>query len=74
MFAAMDDIAREFSEAERQPATEIKKSAKKDEKGTQEKKSAAKFAKRVHTWILQNASTIRLEGPQLTNYVILSID
>jgi hypothetical protein len=52
VFAAMDDIAREAAEAERELAAKVKKSANKDEESAKNEEGAAKFAKRVHPGIL----------------------
>jgi hypothetical protein len=44
----MHDIAGKPAEAERELSAEIKKSAQKDEKGAEEQKGAAYFAKGIH--------------------------
>jgi len=48
VFAAMDDVAGEFSKAKRQLAAKIKKSAEKNQKTAQEKESPSQLAKRFH--------------------------
>jgi hypothetical protein len=48
VFAAMDDVAGKFSEAERKFATEIEKSADDDEEAAEKQECAAEFAMRVH--------------------------
>ena len=52
MFAAMDDIAREAAEAQRELAAKVKKSANKDEESAENEEGAGEFAKRVHPGIL----------------------
>lgn len=52
MFAAVDDVAREPAETERELSAEIEKSANENEKAAEEEKCAAEFAKRVHAGIL----------------------
>ena len=48
VFAAVDDVAGQFSQAEWKLASEIEKSSEKDEESTEEKKRAAGLAKGVH--------------------------
>ena len=48
VFAAMDDVAGEFAEAEREFAAEIEKSADEDEEAAEDQEGAAEFAIRVH--------------------------
>ena len=52
MFAAVDDVSGQFSQAEGQLVSEIEKSSEKDEESSEEKKRAAEFAERVHQVIL----------------------
>jgi hypothetical protein len=52
VFAAIDDVPGELSEAEREFATEIKKSADKNQKAAEEEKRTAEFAERVHRSVL----------------------
>jgi hypothetical protein len=52
VFAAMNDIAGEAAEAEREFSAEIEKSANEDEKAAEEEECAAEFAKRIHPGIL----------------------
>ena len=52
VFAAVDDIAGEFSQAEGEFPAKVKKSANKDEESAENEKGAAEFAKRVHPGIL----------------------
>jgi hypothetical protein len=48
MFAAMDDVAGKFPQAEREFAAEVQKSAEKGEQGSESEEDAAEFAERVH--------------------------
>jgi len=48
VFAAMNDVARKFSEAKGEFAAEIEKSADEDEEATEEEEGAAELAKGVH--------------------------
>jgi hypothetical protein len=48
VFAAVDDIAGKFSQAEGQFFAGVEKSANEGEEAAEEKKGAAEFAKRVH--------------------------
>jgi hypothetical protein len=52
VFAAMDDIARETAEAQREFSAEVKQSADKDEESAENEDGAAQFAKGVHPGIL----------------------
>jgi hypothetical protein len=56
VFAAMDDVAGEAAEAEREFSAEIKKSTQNDEKSTENENSAAEFANGVHSGILPQAA------------------
>jgi hypothetical protein len=56
VFAAVDDVAWKFSEAEGKFSGEVEKSADKDEKAAEEEENAAEFAKRVHPRILPEAA------------------
>jgi hypothetical protein len=48
VFAAMDDVAGEFSQAEREFAAEVEKSTGDDEEPTENEECAAEFADRIH--------------------------
>ena len=48
VLAAMDDVAGETTEAERQFGAEVKESAEDDEKTAQDEESAAEIAERFH--------------------------
>jgi len=48
VFATVDDVAGQLTEAERQFSAEVKKSADEDKQNAENKKSAAEFAERVH--------------------------
>jgi hypothetical protein len=52
VFAAVDDVAGKFSEAEGEFSAKVKKSANKDEESAENEEGAAEFAKRVHPGIL----------------------
>jgi hypothetical protein len=57
VFAAVDDVAWKFSEAEGEFCGEVEKSADKDEKAAkEEEENAAEFAKRLHPRILPEAA------------------
>jgi hypothetical protein len=49
MFAAVDDVAGEAAEAQREFSAEVKKSAHNHEESTENEKSAAEFAERIHS-------------------------
>lgn len=53
VFAAMHDVTGKPPQAERKLVAEIKDSAKKNDKGAEEEKRAAEFAKRIHGKILE---------------------
>ena len=62
MFAAVDKVAGEAAETEREFSAEVEKRANKDEKPAEEEKCAPEFAKRVHPEILpEPASGIAAE-------------
>jgi hypothetical protein len=48
MFAAVDDVAGEAAEAQRQLSAEVKKSTHNDEESTENEKGATEFAERIH--------------------------
>jgi hypothetical protein len=48
VFAAVDDIAGKFSQAEREFFAEVEKSANEDEEATEEEEGSSEFAERVH--------------------------
>src|SRR5262249_8016359 len=48
MFAAVDDVAKQFSQTEKEFVPEIKKDTNQHKKPSEENKKAAKLAKRVH--------------------------
>ena len=48
MFAAVDDVAGEFSETEREFVPKVEKRAEKNEESAEEEKRAAEFSERVH--------------------------
>ena len=52
MFAAMDDVAWQFSQTEGKFAAEVEESADEDQESAEEKKRASKLAKRFHRTIL----------------------
>lgn len=52
VFAAVDDVARQFSQAEWQLVPEIKKETHQDEEPSEEDQRTAEIAKRVHKAIL----------------------
>lgn len=55
VFAAVNDVAGQFSQAEWKLVTKVEKGAEKDEHSPKEKKRAAEFPKRVHSRILSEA-------------------
>lgn len=57
VFAAVNDVAGEFSQAEGELVSEIEKSSEKDEKNAEQKKRAAEFAERVHEVILPEGAS-----------------
>ena len=63
VFAAMDNVAGEFSQAEREFHTKIKKCAQENEEAAEEEKCAAEFAKRVHKASLE-AEEFQSQSPQ----------
>lgn len=52
VFAAVNDVAGQFSQAKGQLVPEIKKKTNQDEESSEEQKRATEFAKRVHKIIL----------------------
>jgi hypothetical protein len=52
VFAAVDDVAGEAAEAQREFSAEVKHSTDKDEEAAENEEGAAEFAKRVHPGIL----------------------
>ncbi len=56
MFAAVDNIAGEFSQAERELCAKVKKSANKDEESAENEEGASEFAKWVHPEILPEST------------------
>ena len=53
MFAVVDDVAGQFSQAEGELVPKVKKSAEKDQESAEEKERAAEFAKGIHGKILE---------------------
>jgi len=49
VFAAMDDVAREAAEAQREFSAEVKQSADKDKKGAENEEGAAELAEGIHS-------------------------
>jgi hypothetical protein len=56
VFAAVDDIAGEFSQAEGEFSAKVKNSANKDEESAENEEGAAEFAKWVHPGILPESA------------------
>ena len=68
VFAAVDDVAGKFSQAERELCAKVKKSANKDEESAENEEGAAEFAKRVHPGILpESAEKLSRRGLLLAN-------
>jgi len=61
VFAAMNDVAGKFSQAEGEFAAEVEKSAEEDEEAAEKEEGAAKFAERVHTRIVAELRVPELE-------------
>ena len=53
VFAVVDDVAGQFSQAEGELVPKVKKSAEKDQESAEEKERAAEFAKGIHGKILE---------------------
>ena len=51
----MDDVAGEFAETKRKPATEIKQRAEDREERSEDENGAAEFTKRVHDNIIEES-------------------
>jgi hypothetical protein len=49
VFAAMDDVAGEAAEAQREFSAKVKKSTYNDEESTENEKGAAEFAEGIHS-------------------------
>jgi hypothetical protein len=49
VFAAMDDVAGEAAEAQREFSAEVKKSAHNDEESTENEEGPAEFAEGIHS-------------------------
>jgi hypothetical protein len=64
VFASVDDVARKFSEAEREFASEVENSADDGQGAAKEEEGAAEFAERFHKDIigdeLRRVSTRRM--------------
>lgn len=73
VFASVDDVAREFSQAEGQLVPEIEKGSEKDEQSSEEKKRAAESAERVH-WLILPEGTSKSLQPAFYYYSIPTID
>jgi len=56
VFAAMNDVAGQFSEAKGKFAAEIEESTDENQEAAEKEKRAAEFAKRVHEVILPEAA------------------
>jgi hypothetical protein len=59
VFAAVDDVAGKFAEAEGKFATEIEKSAKDDKKAAEKEQSAAEFTEGVHRLSLEEPREVK---------------
>lgn len=57
VFSAVDDVAREFAEAEGEFGPEVKQSADDDEDDAEQEKSAAEIAERIHGSIVEEEPT-----------------
>jgi hypothetical protein len=64
VFAAMDDVAREAAEAQREFAAEVQKSAEEDEECAENEEGAAEFAERVHKKDCKGNEVKKYEGKQ----------
>jgi hypothetical protein len=58
VFATMDDVAGKSSEAEREFAPEVEKSANEHEETTEEEERTADFAERVHKQIVARRNEV----------------
>jgi len=63
VFAAMNDVAGKFSQAEGELVAEVQKSTDKGKKGSKEKKGAAEIAERLHEVILPEAANKSSDKP-----------
>lgn len=61
VFAAMNDVAGKFSEAEGEFAAEEQKSPDDNEEAAKEEESAAEFAERIHKTIIEEGWSGRRE-------------
>jgi hypothetical protein len=59
MFAATDDVAGEFAEAEGEFSAEVKKSADDYENHAEQEKSTAEVTERIHKSIIEEARAAR---------------
>jgi hypothetical protein len=57
VFTAMNDVAGESAKADRELSTKVEKSAYNCQEATEDKESAAEFAKRIHNRILPQAAS-----------------
>lgn len=76
MFAAVDDVAGKFSEAEGEFAAEKQKSTDDDEEAAEEEERAAEFAERIHESIIEGGSFERREqtdGTEMESRPILPV-
>lgn len=61
VLAAVNDVAGQFSETERQPVAKIKKGSNQNEKTSEEDKSPAEFAEGIHNAILPEPANESLQ-------------
>jgi len=53
VFAAVDNVARQAAEPEREPSAEVQKSAYDDKENSKNEEGATEFAKRIHKVIIE---------------------
>src|SRR5437763_15300688 len=75
VFAAVDDVAGQFSQAERELVAKIQKSADQNEERAKKEERAAEFTERIHEVILPEGANKSVVRPAsiTTTYLVLII-
>ena len=75
VFAAVDDVAGQFPQAERELVAKIQKSADQNEERAKKEERAAEFTERIHEVILPEGANKSVVRPAsiTTTYLILTI-
>ena len=73
VFAAVNDVAGQFSQAEGEFVSEIENSSEKNKESTEEEKRATEFAERIHEVILPEGQTSLPCGASITTKYLLLV-